>query len=52
MSRIYACNNRFVDTVQNGMNTGLDYIYQSCNKENFDDIIQSFSKLTSKEKTN
>lgn len=52
MSRIYSCNNRVIDTTQNGINTLLGYIYQSCNKENFDEIVQSISKLTSKEKAN
>lgn len=52
MSRIYSCNNRVVDTTQNGINTLLGHIYQSCNKENFDEIFQSVSKLNSKEKAN
>jgi hypothetical protein len=52
MSRVYSCNNRIIDTTQNSINTVLGYVYQSCNKENFDEIIQSISKLTSKEKSN
>lgn len=52
MSRIYSCNNRVIDTTQDGLNTVLGYVYQSCNKENFDEIVQSISKLTSKEKSN
>lgn len=50
MSRIYSCNNRVIDTTQNGINILLCHVYQSCNKENFNEIVQSISTLASKDK--
>lgn len=44
MGRVYSCNNRIIDTTQNGINAFISYFYQSCNKENFEDILKVFSK--------
>jgi len=55
MMRIYSCNNRVIDTTQNGVNSVIGYVHQSCNKENFEEIIQSVKNATSKiskDKTN
>lgn len=52
ISRIYSCNNKVIDTTENGINTLLGYIYQSFTNGNIDEVIQSISNLTSKNKTN